>query len=157
MRTKRTAEELFWAKVIKTDGCWGWTASTQRNGYGHFKVGGRKGKMLYAHRFAYELLVGPIPDGMQVDHQCRVRSCVNPAHLRLVTNKQNTENHGGAQRNSSTGVRGVSPHPDGKFQAKVTHQGRQIHVGLFDTVEEAAAAVTWKRLELFTHNDRDRV
>lgn len=77
----------FWMKV---DGggnrCWEWTASL-RNGYGQFGV--RAGHVVPAHRFAYEHLVGPIPDGMVIDHLCRNTRCVNPAHLEPVTNVEN--------------------------------------------------------------------
>ena len=82
-----TPEERFWPKVEITESCWLWTAGRVWNGYGRFKVAGRH---VYAHRFAYELLDGPIPDGLQLDHLCRVRHCVNPAHLELVTNRENS-------------------------------------------------------------------
>ena len=77
----------FWLKVEKTEGCWLWTAYRRPDGYGQFRVGSR---MVKAHRFAYELLVGPIPDGRETDHLCRVRHCVNPAHLEPVTHRENT-------------------------------------------------------------------
>ena len=77
----------FWLKVEKTETCWLWTAGRVWNGYGQFKVAGRH---VYAHRFAYELLVGPIPEGLTIDHLCRVRHCVNPAHLEPVTSRENT-------------------------------------------------------------------
>ena len=79
-------EERFWAKVVRTDSCWLWTASRVCDGYGQFRVGSRP---VSAHRFAYELLVGPIPDGLQIDHLCRVRHCVNPAHMEPVTQRVN--------------------------------------------------------------------
>ena len=82
-----TPEERFWAKVEKTDSCWLWTAYRNRCGYGQFWDASR---MVKAHRFAYELLVGPIPDGRETDHLCRVRHCVNPAHLEPVTHRENT-------------------------------------------------------------------
>lgn len=78
--------ERFWSKVTKTDTCWLWTAYLRR-GYGKIKISNRT---VLAHRFAYEMLVGPIPDGLQLDHLCRVRNCVNPAHLEPVTSRENT-------------------------------------------------------------------
>ena len=78
--------ERFWAKVSKTDGCWLWTASRNEKGYGYFAVGRQTTK---AHRFAYELFVSPIPIGLTIDHLCRVRNCVNPAHLELVPLRDN--------------------------------------------------------------------
>ena len=76
------------SKVNKTETCWLWTAGVNASGYGKF---GREptGPEL-AHRVAYELLVGPIPDGLVLDHLCRVRICVNPAHLEPVTSGENT-------------------------------------------------------------------
>ena len=83
-----TLYQRFWAKVNKTDTCWLWTASTT-NGYGKIHSGGRSRKMLLAHRVAYEMLVGPIPEGMHLDHLCRVILCVNPKHLEPVTLQEN--------------------------------------------------------------------
>ena len=72
--------------VNKTDTCWLWTGMLHKDGYGFGKV---DGKMTLMHRWAYKLLVGPIPEGMTLDHTCRVRNCVNPAHLEPVTNGEN--------------------------------------------------------------------
>lgn len=70
------------------NGCWLWTAAVHKaTGYGSFWVDGRN---LGAHRVAYSLLVGEIPDGLHVDHLCRVRHCVNPEHLEPVAPAENT-------------------------------------------------------------------
>lgn len=81
-------EIRFWPKVNKnTDsGCWEWTASRTGAGYGQIAQGRT---MLYAHRLAYEWLVGPIPDGLELDHLCRNRRCCNPDHLEPVTHGDN--------------------------------------------------------------------
>ncbi len=85
---KRTVTDRFWAKVEKRpNGCWIWTASDDGKGYGRFWICGKQ--FVRAHRFAYEMLVGQIPDGMQIDHLCREHRCVNPDHLELVTNREN--------------------------------------------------------------------
>ena len=88
------AEGRFWPKVNK-DGpiwnetpCWVWTAA-KTWGYGSFRIGGKGSLMAKAHRVAYELLVGPVPDGLDLDHLCRNRACVNPAHLEPVTRQTN--------------------------------------------------------------------
>ncbi|AGY47176.1 HNH endonuclease [Clavibacter phage CN1A] len=82
--------ERFWSKVYKTHGCWLWEAAVGKDGYGRFREGGRGSRLLAAHRVAYELEVGPIPDGLQLDHLCRTRSCVRPDHLEAVTSAENT-------------------------------------------------------------------
>ena len=82
-------EERFWQKVDKGSSCWLWMGSMNLNGYGRFfiKVGVAP---LLAHRFAYQLANGSIGDGLQIDHLCRIRSCVNPDHLEVVTPRVNT-------------------------------------------------------------------
>lgn len=81
------AEARFWSKVEKTDGCWLWRGGLFRTGYGCFYEVPRPGRL--AHRYAYELLVGPVPEGLELDHLCRVRHCVNPAHLEPITHAEN--------------------------------------------------------------------
>jgi len=146
--------DRFWMKVEKGPGCWSWTGAIS-DGYGSFAEGS-KGRCHKAHRFAYEQLVGPIPDGMQLDHKCHNRSCVNPAHLRPVTHKQNMEHDSGAQRNSTTGVLGVYRSSKNRYQVGVGHNGQKLYGGSFKTLEEAAEAARQLRLSLFTHNDADR-
>lgn len=73
-------------KVNDETGCWDWTASKNHLGYGQYWDGKRRAK---AHRFSYEALVGPIPEGLVIDHLCRNRGCVNPAHLEPVTQRRN--------------------------------------------------------------------
>lgn len=87
-------ETRFWNFVDKTgpDGCWLWTGGNNR-GYGLFWLGGQP-TQVYAHRFAYELCVGPIPAGLEIDHLCFVRSCVNPDHLEAVTTSVNGQRRG---------------------------------------------------------------
>ena len=84
---RSSVSDRFLAKIVADPrGCWIWQATTNADGYGQFRVGDR---MVKAHRFAYELLVGPIPNGLELDHLCRVRNCVNPAHMEPVTHTEN--------------------------------------------------------------------
>lgn len=84
-RACRAPEERFLAKVDKTETCWLWHGASKASGYGVMRIGPASAGMVYVHRFSYELYVGPIPDGLQIDHLCRVRNCVNPSHLEPVT------------------------------------------------------------------------
>lgn len=68
-------------------GCWLWSGALSRSGYGHF---GTFGRTVLAHRWMYEWKVGRIPDGLCMDHLCRVRCCVNPDHLEPVTKGENS-------------------------------------------------------------------
>lgn len=82
---------LFSHCEIQPNGCWLWTGATERNGYGLFTgpAGHPVAKMTVAHRWSYYAMRGPIPDGMELDHLCNVRGCINPAHLEPVTKAEN--------------------------------------------------------------------
>ena len=78
--------DFFDKIVVCPSGCWIWTGFWNNRGYGVTTVNGER---VYAHRHSYERFVGPIPDGLQIDHLCRVRACVNWRHLEAVTAKEN--------------------------------------------------------------------
>jgi hypothetical protein len=82
--------ERFWnlTQPCPMSGCWLFV-SERRTGYGYGSIRFR-GVTVTAHRLSYELLIGPIPIGLQIDHLCRVQCCVNPAHLEPVTSRENT-------------------------------------------------------------------
>lgn len=80
---KITREERFWGWVDKSDNCWEWVGSKHSSGYGKFA------SVLLAHRYSYELHKGKIPEGLQIDHICFNKSCVNPEHLEAVTPRTN--------------------------------------------------------------------
>ena len=84
---KRRVIERFCAHTQQLDtGCLVWTGYLNSKGYASLQI---DGKNIYAHRWAYEYFVGPIPDGLVIDHLCRVRNCVNPEHLEPVTPREN--------------------------------------------------------------------
>lgn len=92
--------ERFDSRIMMIEGgCWLWLGYLDRKGYGRFSLGH---KNRIAHRIAYEHYIGPIPDGLPLDHLCRNRACVNPAHLEPVTTKVNNSrmvpNNGKAAR-----------------------------------------------------------
>lgn len=94
--------DRFWGRVNKTGSCWEWLGWKDNEGYGRFSLHSRSRR---AHRISWELLRGPIPEKLTLDHVCRNRACVNPDHLEPVTNAVNI-------------LRGVSP---SAIQARKTH------------------------------------
>lgn len=86
MPAARPLDERLLEKIDRTRTCWLFTGAISTNGYGRI---GLKNRVLQAHRVAYEIFFGEIPDGMHIDHLCRVRHCVNPEHLEAVTQKEN--------------------------------------------------------------------
>ncbi len=105
----RAPEIRFRSKVaVQSDGCWLWTGSINNRGYGVFYPGGGGPRHQYAHRWSYVNAVGPIPEGLELDHLCRRPACVNPGHLEPVTRRENAARAGRAT--------GFGPH-----QAAKTH------------------------------------
>lgn len=121
-------EERFWAKVNKNGPipenrpglgqCWLWTGRQIGAGYGGFL--GRNGRTTYGHRFAYELLIGAVPEGFEIDHLCRNRMCVNPTHMEVVTHLENVR-------------RGRGPKVAGRWQRARTHCPQGHPYDLFNT------------------------
>jgi hypothetical protein len=90
---ERTEQGRFLAKFLVDDGCWEWQASRMKGPgtptYGFF--GKSHGPVVLAHRYSYEMFVGPIPESMQVRHTCDNRTCVNPSHLELGSHQDNMD------------------------------------------------------------------
>jgi len=104
----RSAEQRFWEKVCVTwpTGCWVWTGAKSPGGYGVFR--NERGTNSVAHRFSYTTMIGAVPDGLDLDHLCRNRACVNPAHLEPVTRAENL-------RRGVRPPRRTAPKPECKF------------------------------------------
>lgn len=90
----------FYNKVNKTNSCWLWTGSLTGNGYGKINI---DKKYISTHRLAWELVNGPIPEGMHICHTCDTRLCVNPEHLFLGTPKDNAMDREQKGRGNSRG------------------------------------------------------
>ena len=97
--------DRFWKKVDADGDCWQWTACRDANGYGRFGIGSR---VYYAHRVAWQILVGEISKGLVIDHLCRNKSCVNPDHMEPVTIGENV-------------ARGPARLLSAQVRAKITH------------------------------------
>lgn len=151
-----TPQESFAARTLRYGQCLLWhDGYLYPNGYGAISIG--QGREQLVHRWTYEQHHGPIPEGMEIDHRCHRRNCVEISHLRLTTPKQNRENQQGAYKNNlSSGVRGVSwDKARMKWKAYLGHNGKLRNLGRYDTLAEAETVAQEARRRLFTHNDAD--
>ena len=142
--TKR--ETLDWYSKPEGD-CLVWTGPVDSNGYGALRAEGDS--QVAAHRVAWEMVHGAIPEGVLLDHRCWNRRCVNIEHLRYATRTENGQYRSGASSTSKTGVRGVFLTDTGKYRAQYRNNGKKVSVGRFDTLEEAATAIEAARREAF--------
>lgn len=130
--------DRFMTKVRKSEsGCWEWTGACSQGGYGSASI---NGMVQNAHRVAYRLMVGEIPHGLEVDHICGVRACVNPEHLRAATRSQNQQNLPTATRTKS-GHKNVYWHsPSRLWMVRLKVGGVQKLIGYFKELDEAIKA-----------------
>lgn len=143
-------EWRFWPKVKIRVGCWEWVGSKDRLGYGRINSGGHTGTPILAHRLAYESTIGPIPEGMDLDHKCNNPSCVNPDHLRPCTHAENMRNQAPAR--GISGLKGACWDRSRKsWISTITVDGVHLHLGRFKTKEDAHMA--YRAASLIYHGD----
>lgn len=135
--------EKFWGHVQTSDDCWIWLGGHEREGYGHFTVGKGKNRVtIRAHRFAYELLIGPIPAGKELDHaECSNPRCVNPAHLEPITHKENVLR---GQSPSAIHARKTHCMNGHEFTTETTHFRLRSN-GKVQRVCRACYSIIWQR------------
>lgn len=123
----------FFARIDRggPNECWEWTGGRTKAGYGETWTGsskaeGRRGRVVLTHRVAYSHLVGPIPEGLTIDHLCRNRACCNPAHLEPVTNKTNILR--GTSRSAVNATRTHCPkgHPYNEANTYIAANGSRL-------------------------------
>ena len=110
--------------VIDHHGCWIWTGATTSHGYGHLYVAA---KHWSAPRLAYTLFVGQIPPRMEIDHLCRNRLCVNPAHLEPVTTRTNLVRGSGWSGRNAQKTHCKHGHPFDEHNTRIRHRGHRRH------------------------------
>lgn len=154
MRTSLTArrEATFLASFCEAEsGCWIWNKTLQRNGYGRFSVA--KNKQRLAHRLAYEMFCGEIPEGMNVCHTCDVRACVNPAHFFLGSQKDNIQDAKRKCRLRGGRLRGED-HPAAKLRSSDVVAIRQLCASGISRAECARRYdVSWNLIALIVQGN----
>lgn len=138
-------EDRFRLDVDTSGDCHIWTGAKMPSGYGALRV---NGKVVYAHRYAWERVNGPIPDEKMIDHACHNRACVNIAHLRLATSAENARNLSGPRVGKST-PRGVTELREGGFVAQVHSGAKNHYLGVYSTPDEAGRVAAKFRAEVF--------
>lgn len=140
----RDPETTFLARIKEGPSCHTWIGALNDQGYGRMRV---DGALVRAHRYAWERVNGPIPDGLYVDHTCHNRACVNVDHLRLATHSQNESNRSGATSRSRLGIRNVIRDGNG-YTVSVT-RGDTKHRAYFHSLEDAVRDAQQARARLF--------
>ena len=125
-------------EIDPDSGCWIWPLAL-RNGYG---VLGFQGKKLYVHRLMFSVFVGPLVEGLVLDHtDCISTACCNPAHLRQVSPVGNQQNQRGLRANNTSGQPGVTwDKKSGKWLAQISVDRKRLSLGRFTNLDDAIAA-----------------
>lgn len=116
--------DRFMSRIeVAPDGCWIWQSTINNQGYGVIAF---EGKARKAHRFAHEVFIGPIPEGFDVDHLCRVRSCANPEHLEAVTHRENVLRGVGRAAQGARQETCVKGHPFDSTTVRPNGRGQRV-------------------------------
>lgn len=144
-----STKERFESKFTVTPGCWIWIGGKDKYGYGQFGEGGRNYR---AHRYSYELYVGPIPDGLCACHKCDNPSCVNPDHLWPGDDKQNAEDRTAKGRSAKQNgeKNGLSKLTDGQVLEIRSAQGLQRELAEQYGVDQSLISLI-KRKKVWAH------
>jgi len=151
----QTFEDRFWSKVQKGEGCWEWTGSRHKFGYGWLHL---NGATCTAHRISWTIHNGEIPAGLCVRHTCDNPGCVNPGHLLLGTKKDNTQDMMARGRHRPPRLKGEDHHEGKLSNAKVILLRRLLRNGMTTyqtarmlgvsqpTVSDVKAGRTWRHI-----------
>jgi hypothetical protein len=151
----------FWDKVEKSDGCWNWKASKNKQGYGRFGIAA--GQSVNAHRVSYAIANGPIPIGLFICHVCDNPSCVNPDHLFAGTRQDNIDDMMIKKRSrhfSKQPYYGVQwqerthegPNRKGRWRSMICVNGKMKHLGYHTSLIEAAR--NYDRIAYIVYGER---
>lgn len=135
-RRMTISERLEAGTVRQADGCRVWQRSTTTNGYGQIRIDGR---LVKVHRVVYEMQVGPIPPGMQIDHLCRVRACCEPTHMEVVTNRENVLRGIGPTARNAAKTHCLRGHPFSGNNLRIASSGRKCR-----TCERLRLTAAWR-------------
>lgn len=151
-----TESERFWSRIVEgeVDDCWLWPNPNKR-GYGLFGLQ-NTGKTVYAHRYAWQDSRGPLEAGKVIDHMCRQRSCVNPAHLQQVSQGENLQNMSLTDPTTVSGHKNVYWHKaTNLWFVCLKKDGIQYDAGYYKVLEDAVKAARALRMKHHTNNQED--
>ena len=134
---------------VTESGCWLWTGATNSKGYGYiFVSNAHPARIIMAHRHSYERSIGPIPKGLQLDHLCRVRCCVNPHHLEPVDTRTNLMRGVGIAKMNALKTHCIHGHEFTETNTELTKTGERIRRRRCITCRRKRDAKRWRKKEM---------